>query len=640
MKSTRKTDRLFVRPWKNSASFAIKTASSNGAFLSTSPTRAFIESCAGVPLAPDEEAAIVRGIARALAYLARRVTADDLVAADAAVRAAVPPACDWGEVWASGMSVISTDTLLTTLAALQATFASSPFASDSFLFPISLDELTAYQSELFAARSSESDAAAITSDGAVHALAFQVRHMFAADAKDVITRELDAIFSGRGPPPAVVVFPEGWVTASRSDLQAEARGAPLDELPFIATVAGVIRRYGVYALLGTRIETAPHGASYCQAILLDPEGCVLATYRKRKLVGASSLKAGSSTTVVDTAFGRAGILICFDAENRDVFDELVAARPRFVLNPVHIPLRSATSYTQHIANWHIGLVSMAETFETRIRDAGIALLRVDKPREASSLGSSQAITPVVTTAVSTMAETVFGVNLGPHSPLPLPPPSLSEARTKPEQNTGNRILVRGLHLGASAARAGWRTDVAPAASDAAAVAVALDAANRIHLFDLAQHTWRGAWQAPVEPIALIVSGLRTEFSVGVCDASGAWLVASFDTLVSQVRETLVLDFAPPSDELLASLSCASPRSTDLDVAVSADRFGIELSSPASSSTASVSVALDEPIAGAWMSTPQLVVVLGSRPLSRIWVVRFERNCRHTDWALLAEAGPH
>lgn len=110
----------------------------------------------------------------------------------------------------------------------------------------------------------------------------------------------------------VVVLPEcldlGWThPSSRSEAEPIPGGAPY------ARLATAARRHGVYLCAG--LTEKDHDRVFNAAILLDPNGELLLHHRKiyELDIGARYYAVGDRMGVVDTEYGRIGVMICADA---------------------------------------------------------------------------------------------------------------------------------------------------------------------------------------------------------------------------------------------------------------------------------------------------------------------------------------
>ncbi len=114
----------------------------------------------------------------------------------------------------------------------------------------------------------------------------------------------------------VVVFPElatsGYVFASSDEVRSLAE--PISG-PTVSAVAALARELDIVAVLGLP-EIAPDESLHNSAVIVDREG-LRATYRKAHLwdrEGSMFAPGSESPPVVDTRWGRIGVLVCYDLE--------------------------------------------------------------------------------------------------------------------------------------------------------------------------------------------------------------------------------------------------------------------------------------------------------------------------------------
>ena len=132
----------------------------------------------------------------------------------------------------------------------------------------------------------------------------------------------------------LAVFPEaclfGWVNPTAHDEAQPIPGATVDRLGRLA------RAHGLMVAIGLA-ESAPEGL-YNSVVLLDVDGTLLAKHRKNNVLAElmdPPYRAGGGVdgSVVDTRFGRIGMLICADTFRDDVVAALTEQEPALVLVP-------------------------------------------------------------------------------------------------------------------------------------------------------------------------------------------------------------------------------------------------------------------------------------------------------------------
>ena len=102
----------------------------------------------------------------------------------------------------------------------------------------------------------------------------------------------------------------------------------------VSEAAKLADKYNLHLLFGLA-ERQSSGELANAAILLDDNGQHLATYHKRHLWGRENafFIAGQQSCVVDTRFGKLGLMICYDNEFPEVARELAQAGAQIILSP-------------------------------------------------------------------------------------------------------------------------------------------------------------------------------------------------------------------------------------------------------------------------------------------------------------------
>lgn len=148
----------------------------------------------------------------------------------------------------------------------------------------------------------------------------------------------------------LVVLPESATTGYAPALGAEQLWDVVSEIPGPVTdpICEVASRLGVHVVMGTYERGATRGVVYNSAALVGPTGDILGTYRKTHLYVVEArdtggwVTAGDFVTVVDTALGRIGMVICFDGDYPElcriqaVQGAQVIVRPSAFLRPADI----------------------------------------------------------------------------------------------------------------------------------------------------------------------------------------------------------------------------------------------------------------------------------------------------------------
>jgi len=139
----------------------------------------------------------------------------------------------------------------------------------------------------------------------------------------------------------LIVLPELWPVGYFDFAAYRKRAEPLfgETFGFITRAA---QRLKAFILGGSFIET-DGGGLYNTAILLDREGQLLGTYRKRHLLSYRSqereiLTPGRDSLVVSTEIGTLGVAICYDLRFPELFREMAAEGAEIFLVPAAWPI--------------------------------------------------------------------------------------------------------------------------------------------------------------------------------------------------------------------------------------------------------------------------------------------------------------
>lgn len=211
----------------------------------------------------------------------------------------------------------------------------------------------------------------------------------------------------------ILILPENWLGAS-----GHADVATNSSLQLLADVA---KAHAVYILAGTMAEVQG-GKRYVTSVLLAADGTMAGLYRKRKPTMEGAHDPGNEVGIFETPHGRIAVMICFDVENADIFEETLSHDPVVILNPTWIPLPRVISTMPSVASpscsyplslltaWGNAMETMSHKFENICIERGIYLVRCDMPYNCAT-GTSQVIAPHYTAHAATLKETHLSVFL-------------------------------------------------------------------------------------------------------------------------------------------------------------------------------------------------------------------------------------
>ncbi len=130
----------------------------------------------------------------------------------------------------------------------------------------------------------------------------------------------------------LLVTPEFGVTGYPKTSDGEDQfKSPEEVAPYAETIpgpsteffGGLASRLGMYIEFDLAEKSASPGVFYNSAVLMGTSGQVVGSYRKRNLFGSERkfLRAGQGITVMDTPFGRIGMMICADVYHSPAIED-------------------------------------------------------------------------------------------------------------------------------------------------------------------------------------------------------------------------------------------------------------------------------------------------------------------------------
>merc|ERR1711920_576520 len=117
---------------------------------------------------------------------------------------------------------------------------------------------------------------------------------------------------------------------------------------------------------------------YITSIVVGPDGLAVGAYRKRKVHNYEVQLEGNRPFVFTVpGLGKAAVLICLDAEDKALRDEVLDLGVRCVFNPIHIPAPSSDSDEKRRNTWQTAMDQMASNFSSLCHHRGITWVRCD-----------------------------------------------------------------------------------------------------------------------------------------------------------------------------------------------------------------------------------------------------------------------
>jgi predicted amidohydrolase len=189
----------------------------------------------------------------------------------------------------------------------------------------------------------------------------------------------------------LVVLPETASTGFTPGVSAEELWELVDVVPGAITepVSQAAARLGVHVVFGTYERGSRPGVVHNAAVLVGPTGEVLGTYRKTHLfsgegvVGGGWVTPGDGATVVRTALGSIGMIICFDGDYPELARVNAIRGAEVICRPSAL-LRSADLWE---------LTNRARAYDNHVYVIGANATGID-PGGNIYFGNSMVVTPV------------------------------------------------------------------------------------------------------------------------------------------------------------------------------------------------------------------------------------------------------
>jgi predicted amidohydrolase len=189
----------------------------------------------------------------------------------------------------------------------------------------------------------------------------------------------------------LVVLPESVTTGFTPGVDAQTLWDLVAEIPGPVTepFAKAAAELGIHLVAGTYERGPDRGVVHNAAVLMGPQGDVLAVYRKTHPFGAERADRGGWVTpgedicVTDTDVGRIGLIICFDGDYPEL-SRITALRGAEVICRPSALLRSADLWE---------LTNRARAYDNHVYVIGANATGTD-PAGVIYFGNSMIVTPV------------------------------------------------------------------------------------------------------------------------------------------------------------------------------------------------------------------------------------------------------
>lgn len=152
----------------------------------------------------------------------------------------------------------------------------------------------------------------------------------------------------------LVALPETFDFCGAPERRAE-HAEPIPG-PTTERLAAKAREHDLYLLGGSLLEAGgTAGRVFNTSVLINPEGTIVATYRKLHLFDidvpgrvryceSRTFQAGEEVVTADTEFGRVGLTICYDLRFPELYRRLAAWRARLIFVPAAFMLHTGKDH--------------------------------------------------------------------------------------------------------------------------------------------------------------------------------------------------------------------------------------------------------------------------------------------------------
>lgn len=183
----------------------------------------------------------------------------------------------------------------------------------------------------------------------------------------------------------LMVFPEycRYTPGSRAD----ALGCAIDleqPNPFVERMQALAREHQVYLIPGSFPERAGEDKVYNTVLTISRTGEIVGKYRKIHLFDAASyressyMQAGGQLCLVDTDFGRIGVLVCYDLRFPELARSLCLQGAQLLVCPAQFPC--GQPLPARVDDWDLLIRSTALTNLTYVAGANqFGVVRRDAP---------------------------------------------------------------------------------------------------------------------------------------------------------------------------------------------------------------------------------------------------------------------
>ena len=172
----------------------------------------------------------------------------------------------------------------------------------------------------------------------------------ASEAPDTRIERVLGMLGDALPQAEIAVLPELWISGAFDLPLAREVAAPLD-FPVLQSVQAMAAKARTWVHAGSFAERLPDGRTFNTAMLIGPDGEIVATYRKRHLFGFATgertlMSSGEALVVADTPLGATGLATCYDLRFPELYRRLAADGATALAVPANFTVPTGEAHWQ------------------------------------------------------------------------------------------------------------------------------------------------------------------------------------------------------------------------------------------------------------------------------------------------------
>jgi len=189
----------------------------------------------------------------------------------------------------------------------------------------------------------------------------------------------------------LIVFPESVTTGFMPAMKPEDLWDRVDFIPGILTepICSAAKRLGVYVVFPTYERGLERGVVYNSAALIGPQGEIIGVYRKTHPFPGEQVErggwstAGTEAKVYDTAFGKVGMIICYDGDFPELSRVLAMQGAEIIVRP--------SAFLRSFDIWH--LTTTARAYDNHVYVIAVNAVGTDAGN-VHYFGNSMIVSPI------------------------------------------------------------------------------------------------------------------------------------------------------------------------------------------------------------------------------------------------------